>query len=1251
VANKCPECSLDNKPDANFCEGCGYTLKSFSEEDYSLKILSDGFLLKDRYIIKTTIKVSRTGAIYKALDKNSGELCVVKELWSSGAMSEDEKKYLVDKFEVEGKLLFVLDYLRFPKLVDYFISNERHYLIIEFIDGENLNNIIARYGNPGLPRDQVLKWAIQICDNLEYLHTLDPPVIYRDLKPSNMVVRTSDNNLFFIDFGIAAYSLQEDLSGKINNVIGTMGYISPEQFSGEAEKASDIYSLGVNLYYLLTGSLPVPSDYKPVCSIVPDVSEKIDVIIRRSMESRPGNRFPSAVEMKMELEKALKPDFLNTKKLSEIDMWTGYLRSAKDDRAKLEAINMLEGLADSRVTGVLLDLLINDNSSYIRQYVASSLGKLKDPICIETLIEKTRDTNPGVSKACMETLTKFDDQRAFQGLINCLRDRDGEIRKNAAIALEESGDVRAIDALVEARSKEGIFSIGLKRIFTKAIDRLRFLKEGDAKEEISIKWSAPGNVVEEIVKKPLEDDTISESDFSTTELSKKEIIVGEGLSPSSLPLDEVTKDSPSPFDDIEDFEYEQKDLIYLRLFYELLNKDVTATAPVIFMNRKKLDERFFRILNYEYNIAMEKDKKKAEDISYLIKVMDNLKVREHIPAPYVPEPGELEELLESSEVKKFPAYSKAVSEKKVLSGKVKEDLNEVRKKVQLYKNIVAEEVMNEPETIDEVIVYYKEIKQAYPEYDFVLDALAWAFMKKGLVEEALRELIKVMEPYGIDGDKFFCRLFPQGKYATRQLTEEERETVLVKGISEPTLEPHEKPATSPYSDEAVIAFAPSEESDTHLSVEVVTDFVLPESQGAVCHEEQVTAFTPSEEVKDKLIFSRSLDRAEGFFPNRKFTPFTSLKQPDKGFETRKLITFEIPEKPRGPIVKRRFNSDSAEEIKDAFLEEGRLIVFEEPEEFPGPGIEDNPGLHKTENSIPEEDFIDFSGKIQEEEKSFLKEDVLKANGEIAEGEDSFLEEDIFEFPEEVSGGENSFLEEDIFEFPEEVSGGESSFLEEDILDFSVISEGLDNSFLDDGFLESSQDMAEAESSFLEEDFLDFSEDSEDSDRSFLEEDFLDFSENSENSDAFLLDEDFLDFPEDSESSDVSFLNEDFLDFPDETVKSPVYSLKNDTTKTIKKVTSLKKSKKKKVVAQKFELDKKTMKRLKKKLSSKKLKALEPFVNNKFSKTGMTGDLQKLNFTKEEIDMVLSFITKKKKTGNGKKDSPELSKKKKKKEVK
>jgi serine/threonine protein kinase len=189
------------------------------------------------------------GAVYRARDlhfPNVVKRVAVKEMIN---MARDPaiQETIVRNFEREANILATLDHASIPRIYDYFSHNERSYLILEFIDGKDLEAILNE--TPGfLPESQVIQWAIELCDVLNYLHNIKPePVIFRDIKPSNIMVNTH-GHIMLVDFGIA----KTFQTGQKGTMIGTEGYSPPEQYKGEASPVADVYAMGATLHHMLT---------------------------------------------------------------------------------------------------------------------------------------------------------------------------------------------------------------------------------------------------------------------------------------------------------------------------------------------------------------------------------------------------------------------------------------------------------------------------------------------------------------------------------------------------------------------------------------------------------------------------------------------------------------------------------------------------------------------------------------------------------------------------------------------------------------------------------------------------------------------------------------------------------------------------------------------------------------------------------------------------------------------------------------
>lgn len=240
------------------------------------------------------------GSVYRARDlhfPNVVKLVAVKEMINR-ARDPSIRETIVQNFEREANILATLSHPAIPRIFDYFTQNERSYLILEFIHGKDLETSLK--DNPEVyTEEQVIAWAIELCDVLQYLHTHKPePIIFRDMKPSNVMIN-QHNHIVLIDFGIAKHFQQ----GEKGTMIGTEGYSPPEQYRGEASVLADIYSLGATLHHLLTRRDPrlePPFSFgeRPIRQLNPQVSLKLDEVIITSLQYEPEDRYQSAEVMK-----------------------------------------------------------------------------------------------------------------------------------------------------------------------------------------------------------------------------------------------------------------------------------------------------------------------------------------------------------------------------------------------------------------------------------------------------------------------------------------------------------------------------------------------------------------------------------------------------------------------------------------------------------------------------------------------------------------------------------------------------------------------------------------------------------------------------------------------------------------------------------------------------------------------------------------------------------------------------------------
>jgi len=269
------------------------------EEEQSPQ-LPTGVTLVKRYVIQEVIGVGGMGSVYRARDlhfPNVVKLVAVKEMINR-APDPLIRQTIVQNFEREANILATLTHPSIPRIYDYFTEGERSYLVLEFINGKDLEAIIN--DNPGfLSEEQVLTWGVELCDVLHFLHDHKPdPIIFRDMKPSNVMIN-QHHHVILVDFGIA----KTFQSGQRGTMIGTEGYSPPEQYRGEATPLADIYALGATMHHALTRRDPrlePPFSFpeRPLRKINPAISEELEAVINTALQYEPKDRYQSAEEMK-----------------------------------------------------------------------------------------------------------------------------------------------------------------------------------------------------------------------------------------------------------------------------------------------------------------------------------------------------------------------------------------------------------------------------------------------------------------------------------------------------------------------------------------------------------------------------------------------------------------------------------------------------------------------------------------------------------------------------------------------------------------------------------------------------------------------------------------------------------------------------------------------------------------------------------------------------------------------------------------
>lgn len=257
-----------------------------------------GTVIDGKYEVLKQIGKGGMSVVYLAMDKRLNKQWAVKEIRKTAGSKNDE--IVINSLLAEANLMKRLDHPTLPRIVDIIDNGKTLYVIMDYIEGESLDKILEAEGPQ--PEKLVLSWALQICDALNYLHSQKPPIIYRDMKPANIMLKP-EGNIKIIDFGIAREYKEQNLSD--TTVLGTKGYASPEHYgSRQTDARSDIFTLGMTIHHLLTGVDPRSADYiyAPVRQWNPSLSEGIEAIIDKCTQLNPEDRYQNCNELMYDLQ-------------------------------------------------------------------------------------------------------------------------------------------------------------------------------------------------------------------------------------------------------------------------------------------------------------------------------------------------------------------------------------------------------------------------------------------------------------------------------------------------------------------------------------------------------------------------------------------------------------------------------------------------------------------------------------------------------------------------------------------------------------------------------------------------------------------------------------------------------------------------------------------------------------------------------------------------------------------------------------
>lgn len=254
-----------------------------------------GQVIDNKYEVLKLIGQGGMSKVYMAIDKRLNKTWAIKEI-DKLAKDKENNEVVIQSAIAEANMIKQLDHPAIVRIVDIIENDEVIYIVEDYIEGVTLKSVVDNHG--AQPQNLVVEWGMQLCDALEYLHTRKPPIIYRDMKPANVML-TPDGNIKVIDFGIAREYKEKNLADTIP--LGTKGYAAPEQFGNknQTDARTDIFCLGATLYHLITGHNPSepPYEIRAIRYWNPQLSDGLEVIIQKCTQQDPNARYQSCAEL------------------------------------------------------------------------------------------------------------------------------------------------------------------------------------------------------------------------------------------------------------------------------------------------------------------------------------------------------------------------------------------------------------------------------------------------------------------------------------------------------------------------------------------------------------------------------------------------------------------------------------------------------------------------------------------------------------------------------------------------------------------------------------------------------------------------------------------------------------------------------------------------------------------------------------------------------------------------------------------
>lgn len=310
----CPHCGTEYTQGELFCTECGAQIATEDATVINDKttgtvtgLILGTSLQNGRYVITRMLGEGGMGSVMLAKDTRLADKLTVIKALSAETTNTEKLHEDVRNFKREAETLAHLDHPLIPDVTDHFEEGTRYYMVMDFVDGENLEQWLERTRQP-MKEQEALRYTLEVLDILEYLSKQQPAIVHRDIKPANIIIGARDKHAHLVDFGIARANTTPNGQRRKTTALGTPGYAPPEQYQGYADPRSDLYALAATLHHLVTNRDPgdhAPFQFPSARTLNPQVSPELEQMLNKALKTNASERYQTAQEMRQVVESLL----------------------------------------------------------------------------------------------------------------------------------------------------------------------------------------------------------------------------------------------------------------------------------------------------------------------------------------------------------------------------------------------------------------------------------------------------------------------------------------------------------------------------------------------------------------------------------------------------------------------------------------------------------------------------------------------------------------------------------------------------------------------------------------------------------------------------------------------------------------------------------------------------------------------------------------------------------------------------------